>query len=130
MSESENLLSSGLHFRTLSEIYAEFGSTKNGLTSDEAKKARSMYGLNNVSSPITAPAWLCCLLPCLLRTKAMEQFHECVPEYAFVMRNRRWLKMDSASIVPGDIIRIESGGENIFNVDYITKILCHLNSSF
>ena len=29
----------------------------------------------------------------------------------FVMRNKRWVKMDSASIVPGDLIRVESGGK-------------------
>ena len=122
MSESRRLLSqsnnsvdleltSALHEAALEEIYVYFESTKWGLTSDEAKRSRALHGLNNIPPPISAPAWLCCLLPCLLKTKSMEQYHECVPEYSSVMRNKRWVKMDTASIVPGDLIRVETGGE-------------------
>ena len=122
MSESRHLLSrrdgrgeleltAALHEATLEEIYAHFESSKWGLTSDEARRARASNGLNNIPAPLAAPAWLCCLIPCLLKTKSMEQYHECVPEYTFVMRNRRWVKMDSASIVPGDVIRVEAGGK-------------------
>ena len=95
-------LTAPLHEAELADIYTYFESSRWGLTSDEARKSRQVNGLNNIPPPIAAPAWLCCLLPCLLKTKSMEQYHECVPEYAFVMRNKRWVKMDSASIVPGD----------------------------
>jgi Cation transporter/ATPase, N-terminus len=104
-------LTAPLHEAELADIYTYFESSRWGLTSDEARKSRQVNGLNNIPPPIAAPAWLCCLLPCLLKTKSMEQYHECVPEYAFVMRNKRWVKMDSASIVPGDLIRVESGGK-------------------
>ena len=130
MSEKRPLLSRGdtkgdleltaaLHEASLEEIYAHFESSKWGLTSDDARRARASNGLNNIPTPLSAPAWLCCLLPCLLKTKSMEQYHECVPEYAFVMRNRRWVKMDSASIVPGDVIRVEAGGKDrqSWNID-------------
>ena len=104
-------LTAALHEATLDDIYIYFESSRWGLTSDEARRSRASHGLNNIPPPIAAPAWLCCLLPCLLKTKSMEQYHECVPEYAFVMRNKRWVKMDSASIVPGDVIRVEAGGQ-------------------
>jgi magnesium-transporting ATPase (P-type) len=124
MSETSHLLShenksaeleliAALHEAKLDEIYLYFESSRWGLTSEEARRSRQTNGLNNIPAPIAAPAWLCCLLPCLLKTKSMEQYHECVPEFAFVMRNKRWVKMDSASIVPGDLIRVEAGGENL-----------------
>ena len=104
-------LTGGVHDVTLDELYNHFGSTRWGFTTEEAKRSRRTHGLNNTPAPLAAPAWLCCLLPCLMKTKSMEQYHECVPEYAYVMRNKRWVKMDSASIVPGDLIRVEAGGE-------------------
>jgi magnesium-transporting ATPase (P-type) len=129
MSETSHLLShenksaeleliSALHEAKLDEIYLYFESSRWGLTSEEARRSRQTNGLNTIPAPIAAPAWLCCLLPCLLKTKSMEQYHECVPEFAFVMRNKRWVKMDSASIVPGDLIRVEAGGEILLSQSY------------
>ena len=70
---------------------------------------REKYGYNRVSPPLTAPAWLCCLLPCLLKTKAMMEYNETVPEFAYVRRNKNWIKMDATSLVPGDIVKISDG---------------------
>ena len=39
----------------------------------------------------------------------MEQYNDCVPELAELKRKGRWVKMDSASIVPGDIVKVEAG---------------------
>lgn len=38
----------------------------------------------------------------------MEKFQECVPDHAFVRRNGVWIKMDSNSLVPGDIIQVRT----------------------
>ena len=141
MTETSHLLSHGegstllnltapLHEAELADIYSYFESSRWGLTSDEARKSRQVNGLNNIPPPIAAPAWLCCLLPCLLKTKSMEQYHECVPEYAFVMRNKRWVKMDSASIVPGDLIRVESGGMSCRRYCSDCTLICLLLESF
>lgn len=59
--------------------------------------------------PLSAPAWLCCLLPCLLKTKSMMEYNEAVPEHASVRRNKNWMKMDAASLVPGDIVAVRDG---------------------
>jgi Cation transporter/ATPase, N-terminus len=96
-----------IHKMELTEIYVEFGASKMGLTSEDSRRNREKYGSNNVPPPLSAPAWLCCLLPCLLKTKAMEDYNECVPEFATVLRNKKWLKMDSGSLVLGDIIRLQ-----------------------
>ena len=39
----------------------------------------------------------------------MSKFHEAVPDQATILRDGRWLTMDSHSIVPGDIIKVERG---------------------
>lgn len=115
MAESARLLpadadpsvaNSSLHTIPLNNLYTDLRSGKEGLDTDDAKAARTKHGLNTIPPPLSAPAWLCCLLPCLLHTKAMRDFNEAVPEYAHVMRNKRWLKMDSASLVPGDVIKV------------------------
>jgi hypothetical protein len=129
-SESDALITSSSHVNTLKEIYARYSSSDVGLSSDEAKKARLIYSLNNIPPPISAPAWLCCLLPCLLRTRSMEQYHDCVPEYAFVMRNKRWVKMDSASIVPGDVIRVECGERVCADCRVIEANKCVFETSY
>jgi Cation transporter/ATPase, N-terminus len=115
MSESARLLgtevdpsvaNSSVHTVPIHQLYEELKSCKEGLDTEDAKAARSKNGLNTIPPPLSAPAWLCCLLPCLLHTKAMRDFNEAVPEYAQVIRNKRWLKMDAASLVPGDVIKV------------------------
>lgn len=79
----------------------------------------------------------------------MELYHECVPDHAEVLREKvGWLNMDSASIVPGDILRIRpnqrvaadirileiEGGENCsFDTSSVTGIkekkLCAVNAT-
>ena len=121
---------SQLHKMELVQLYTEFETSKWGLTTDEAKKARVKHGLNSIPPPLSAPAWLCCLLPCLLRTKAMEQYHDAIPEYAMVMRNKKWLKMDAASIVPGDVIRVEAGERVAADMRVIEAMGCTFETSY
>lgn len=109
MTERDSLLSMSVSKMSLIEIFKQFKSSPDGLSSAEAKKVRENVGLNQIPPPLSAPAWLCCLLPCLLRTKSMEAYHECVPEHAQVKRNKNFINLDANSIVPGDIVKIESG---------------------
>ena len=114
----------------LNELYAEFETSKWGLTTEEAKKAREKHGLNSVPPPLSAPAWLCCLLPCLLSTQQMKDYNDAVPEYAMVMRNKKWMKMDSASVVPGDVIRVEAGERIAADMRVIESMGCTMETSY
>jgi hypothetical protein len=116
MNEYEPLLGSlkatgeeGTHQIPIDRLYLKLSTSKDGLSTSQAKVKRHSVGLNSVKPPITAPAWLCCLLPCLLSTNSMKKYNECVPDYGFVKRNGKWIKLDATSIVPGDILRIERG---------------------
>ena len=60
----------------------------------------------------------------------MEDYHEAVPEYAMVMRNKKWLKMDAASIVPGDLIRIDSGERAAADMRVIEAMGCSFETSY
>lgn len=111
--ETESLIDSiqslTVHTIPLAQLYSELSSSSDGLRSDNSKDIRARVGYNKVPPPLSAPAWLCCLLPCLLRTKAMMEYNECVPEHASVRRNKNWVKMDSTSLVPGDIVMVRDG---------------------
>jgi Ca2+-transporting ATPase len=39
----------------------------------------------------------------------MKKYNEAVPEHAMVLRNGHWRKLETNSVVPGDIIKIERG---------------------
>ena len=84
MSETESLLTSmdcvTFHSIPFNQLYSELSSSPEGLRSDISKEIRARVGYNKVPPPLSAPAWLCCLLPCLLRTKAMLDYNECIPE--------------------------------------------------
>jgi hypothetical protein len=105
----EDDLSPECHKMSITAIYEQLNSSPDGLNSQQSKIIRGKVGLNNVPPPLSAPAWLCCLLPCLLRTKAMQEYNECVPEHAMVKRNGTLLNMDTTSLVPGDIVIINEG---------------------
>ena len=85
MSERESLLTSveylTIHSIPVDQLYTELSSSSDGLRSDTSKEIRARVGYNKVPPPLSAPAWLCCLLPCLLRTKAMMEYNECIPEW-------------------------------------------------
>lgn len=116
MRENEPLINKSNHFGqnahhkiSLQKLYNQLSSSSEGLSSEIAKEKRHLIGLNIVKPPISAPAWLCCLLPCLLNTMSMKLYNECVPDHAMVKRNKKWINLDTASIVPGDIVRIGLG---------------------
>eukprot|EP00538_Stauroneis_constricta_P007258 CAMPEP_0119546936 /NCGR_PEP_ID=MMETSP1352-20130426/1168_1 /TAXON_ID=265584 /ORGANISM="Stauroneis constricta, Strain CCMP1120" /LENGTH=206 /DNA_ID=CAMNT_0007591709 /DNA_START=99 /DNA_END=719 /DNA_ORIENTATION=+ len=93
------------------EIVKKLGAdVSNGHSTDEAAKRREQSGtFNVVRPPIDCPAWVCCLLPCIKGVPSMKAFATIKPEDAEVMRNGKWIRYDAASLVEGDIIRIEEG---------------------
>lgn len=98
-----------MQFRNVEELFEELKTSRKGLTNVDARKKRNEVGQNEIPPPINYPAWLCCLLPCLLRTESMQKFHETVPEQAHILRDGKWLTMDSHSVAPGDILRVVRG---------------------
>ena len=81
-----------------------------GLTMDEASKRREEDETYNViDPPVKCPGWVCCLLPCIKSIPSMKAYRQLQPEDAEVKRNGRWTRYDAASVVRGDILRLEEG---------------------
>jgi len=85
---------------------------KSGYTTDEASQVRESFHkdvFNVVPPPVDCPAWLCIVLPCINHLKSMKAHKNCTPEDAEVLRNGKWIRYDAASLVIGDVIRLEEG---------------------
>ncbi|KAJ0395178.1 hypothetical protein ATCC90586_001939 [Pythium insidiosum] len=85
-----------------------------GLSRDDAMARRALYGPNRVTPPVNCPSWVCCLLPCLLRTPAMQAYQRVVPREATVRRaapggKSRKLRLDATSLVYGDVVELQAG---------------------
>jgi hypothetical protein len=81
-----------------------------GLTTDEAASRREQNGgFNTIRPPVDCPSWICCLLPCIKGFPSMKTFRQIKPDDAEVKRNGKWIRYDAASLVTGDIIRLEEG---------------------
>lgn len=104
-----------------------------GLTWERARLEASRRGENRLTPPINCPAWICCILPCLLSTRKMRQFAAAVPESAVVLREHEWTEIDAVSLVVSDIVRLREGDaapadltilhkENDFVVDSVRAI--------
>ena len=93
------------------DVIARFeGNVSIGLTTDEATKRREISGTFNViKPPIDCPAWVCCLLPCIKNIPSMKSFAMIKPDDAEILRNNKWVRYDSTSLVTGDIIRLDEG---------------------
>lgn len=85
-------------------------SMETGLTTDQASQRREQDGcFNVVKPPVDCPSWLCILLPCIKHIPSMKAFAPLKPDDAEVLRNGKWIRYDAASLVRGDIIRLEEG---------------------
>lgn len=81
-----------------------------GLTSDQATQRREESGsFNVVRPPVDCPGWICCLLPCIKSIPSMKAFAAIKPDDAEILRNGKWIRYDAASLVTGDIVRMEEG---------------------
>jgi len=95
----------------IKRVVEKYGTNiQTGLTTDQAGRRREEAGsFNTVSPPINCPAWVCCLLPCIKSIPSMKAFSNIQPDDAEVLRNSKWVRYDPASLVPGDVIRMEEG---------------------
>jgi len=96
------------------DLLERYGSNlEKGYTTDEASRRREDapdYGtFNVVDPPIKCPPAVCCLLPCIKHLPKQKLFRRIRPEDAEVKRNGRWIRYDAASLVTGDVIRVEEG---------------------
>lgn len=64
---------------------------------------------NVLKPPIDCPGWLCILLPCINHLPSMKAFKSVNPDDAEVCRGGQWTRYDAASLVVGDVIRLEEG---------------------
>lgn len=107
MSEVNPLLESEWHKLSMPDVLRQLDTTEEGLQTASVKQKRSSTGDNTIPPPLSAPAWLCCLLPCLLKTKSMEQYKMVVPQSSQVKRcGRPWVNMEATGILPGDLVKI------------------------
>ena len=73
-------------------------------------QARASSKRNRLSPPMDCPAWLCCLLPCLLSTKKMRRFQHAIgDEAALVLRDGEWTDLDSSDVVVNDVVKLRPG---------------------
>jgi magnesium-transporting ATPase (P-type) len=83
---------------------------KSGWTTDQASQRREIDGsFNVVKPPIDCPNWLCIVLPCIHHLASMKAFQTIQPDDAEVLRNGQWIRYDAASLVTGDVLRLEEG---------------------
>ncbi|KAJ8612344.1 hypothetical protein CTAYLR_008369 [Chrysophaeum taylorii] len=80
-----------------------------GLSWARAREEARRLGSNRVSPPINCPAWVCCLLPCVLSTNKMRRFNASIPENALVLRDGEWTDVDAVSLVVTDVVRLQEG---------------------
>jgi hypothetical protein len=77
-------------------------------SSSSSSSAASNNTTNTVTPPINCPKWICCLLPCITKTHSMVSFAAVTPDDAEVLRNAHWIRYDAASLVVGDVIRLDN----------------------
>lgn len=94
---------------TLDELYDQLSTSERGLTNERRKILKAEGNLNIIPSPNKCPTWLCCLLPCLLKTKSMKLYKKCLPMYAEVKINDKWIRIDPAGLLIGDLVHIVAG---------------------
>ncbi|CAH0481284.1 unnamed protein product [Peronospora belbahrii] len=89
-----------------------------GLSRDDVMKRRELYGINRVTPPVNCPSWICCVLPCLMRTASMQAYQRALPRETTVRRRvdavqseptTRRMHMDVMSLVYGDIVELRAG---------------------
>jgi len=96
--DQSNLLAS------LSTFYAT------GLIEEQISTYRHSANITNtLTPPLNCPAWACVVLPCIKHIPSMKLFKIIEPHDAEVLRNSRWIIYDAASLMKGDIIRLNEG---------------------
>jgi hypothetical protein len=108
---------------SIGQLLASLNTTSAGLDRAQRKLLREQYGLNKITSPNNCPVWLCCLLPCLKKTKKMKCYNECIPDYAEVKIDNNWVKIDPIGVVVGDIVKLTPGSHVPADIRII-EVIC------
>jgi hypothetical protein len=90
----------------IKEVLETLETSSTGISQLARASRRNECGVNIIPKPIDYPDWLCCLLPCLLKTHSMQYYGECQPDYAIVKVNSKWINMVPSGILVGDIVQI------------------------
>lgn len=70
----------------------------------ERQQQRQVVGANIIPPPVDCPPWLCCLLPCLLKTKKMK-YYQSLQAKVVEVRGGEWRETYIFIVVsPGDIV--------------------------
>uniref|UniRef100_A0A7S3NDD9 P-type ATPase A domain-containing protein n=1 Tax=Aureoumbra lagunensis TaxID=44058 RepID=A0A7S3NDD9_9STRA len=80
-----------------------------GLSWERARSLTTSQGSNVQTPPLKLPAFICCLLPCLMSTPGMRRFQAAIPITAIVLRDGEWCDLDTSALVVSDIVRLERG---------------------
>ncbi len=94
------------HILSIDDVLAKLKTSRQGLSSSQSKLIRAQTGPNRIDPPNKCPQWLCCLLSLRSETLKREIFEDCVPESAKVLRDGRFILVDSNCLVMGDIVRV------------------------
>ncbi|GBG29915.1 Sodium/potassium-transporting ATPase subunit alpha-1 [Hondaea fermentalgiana] len=96
------------HYASLEDLEDRFQTNlQRGMSMNVANDKIESTGPNLIPSPQPCPSWLCCLLPWLRNTPAMQAYRRCIADTAQVMRDGRCICIDPTSLVQGDIVYIE-----------------------
>lgn len=97
------------HRMKISDLLSTLGTSLEGLTTAEVANKREKVGLNYVTPPINLHPLFCCIVPCISASTSMQKYHECIADNSLAKRNGQWIRLDSISLVPGDIVRLSVG---------------------
>ena len=126
MEETDNLLRSDINSFPIDELLSKLQTSLQGLSRSQRKIAREANGVNKIPAPNYCPSWLCCLLPCLKKTKKIKYFNECTPDFAEVKIDGKWVKIDPMGVVVGDILKITPGSPVPADIRVIEVFTVHI----
>jgi hypothetical protein len=112
LQSSSDLSESSLYHLPVQELYKKLHtSMETGLQYNHAERqqARSEQGANIIPPPVDCPMWLCCLLPCLLKTKKMKYFKSLQVIMVEAVLDGKMVRIDPTGLLVGDVIRISAG---------------------
>lgn len=107
--ETENLISNKFQVIEMNALFQQLNSSRHGLTNIYARSVRKLRGPNKIKMAGECPPWLCCLLGLKRQSKTAKLLEDCVPISARVLRDGKYILLDSESIVVGDIVKISAG---------------------
>jgi len=110
-SETDQLIASKYQTTEINELFQQFNSNPQGLSNPYARSVRKLRGHNKIKliGEWDCPPWLCCLLGLKQKSKVSKLLDDCIPLGAKVLRDGKYILLDSESVVVGDIVKVSSG---------------------